>query len=382
MTMSNPNVKYRIKLSQEQRQELIEISKNGNKAAKQVNHAQVLLMSDDNAVAGRWRDEDISQALNMHVNTIAAIRKKYALDGIKPALQRKPRETPPISPKLDGHQEAHLIAICCSEPPAGRVRWTMQLLAKELVARKLIVAISRETIRNKLNHIELQPWKTERLCIPEEDLARFIAQMEDVLDVYSEPPDPNAPLIWMDEASVELTGDLYPSIPAKPGQTRKEDYHYQRNGVEAIFMFVDPINGWRRVSNRPQRTRLDWGEEIKQLLDEDYPEAPMIKLVCDNLNTHHIGSLYHAFPAETAHRLARRLSIHYTPRNGSWLNIAETELSVLSQQCLDRRISRADLLKAELAAWQQERNHEHSKVKWQFTTADARIKLHHLYPQF
>jgi transposase len=398
MTMSNPNVKYRIKLSQEQRQELIEISKNGNKAAKQVNHAQVLLMSDDNAVAGRWRDEDISQALNMHVNTIAAIRKKYALDGIKPALQRKPRETPPISPKLDGHQEAHLIAICCSEPPAGRVRWTMQLLAKELVARKLIVAISRETIRNKLNHIELQPWKTERLCIPEEDLARFIAQMEDVLDVYSEPPDPNAPLIWMDEASVELTGDLYPSIPAKPGQTRKEDYHYQRNGVEAIFMFVDPINGWRRVSNRPQRTRLDWAEEIKQLLDEDYPEAPMIKLVCDNLNTHHVGSLYHAFPAETAHRLARRLSIHYTPRNGSWLNIAdaprsgsptmwahqaaETELSVLSQQCLDRRISRADLLKAELAAWQQERNQEHSKVKWQFTTADARIKLHHLYPQF
>ena len=147
-------------------------------------------------------------------------------------------------------------------------------------------------------------------------------------------------------------------------------------------MFVDPIAGWRRVSSRPQRTRLDWAEEIKQLLDEDYPDAPMIKLVCDNLNTHHIGSLYHAFPAETAHRLARRLSIHYTPRNGSWLNIAETELSVLSQQCLDRRISRADLLKAELAAWQQERNQEHAKVKWQFTTADARIKLHHLYPQF
>jgi DDE superfamily endonuclease len=110
----------------------------------------------------------------------------------------------------------------------------------------------------------------------------------------------------------------------------REDYHYERNGVEAIFMFVDPIKGWRRVSNRPQRTRLDWAEEIKQLLDEDYPDVPMIKLVCDNLNMHHIGSLYHAFPAETAHRLARRLSIHYTPRNGSWLNIAETELSVLS----------------------------------------------------
>lgn len=347
-----------------------------------MNHANVLLMADDNAVAGRWRDEDISQALNMHINTVASIRKKFVLEGVKPALQRKYRETPPNPPKLDGKQEAHLIAICCSDPPAGRVRWTMQLLAKELVARKIIISISRETIRNRLNLIELHPWKTQRFCIPEEDLPRFIAQMEDVLDVYSEPPDPNIPLICMDEASVELTGDLYPSIPAKPGQPKKEDYHYERNGVEAIFMFVDPIAGWRRVSNRPQRTRLDWAEEIKQLLDEDYPEAPMIKLVCDNLNTHHIGSLYHAFPAETAHRLARRLSIHYTPRNGSWLNIAETELSVLSQQCLDRRISRADLLKAELAAWQQERNQEHSKVKWQFTTADARIKLHHLYPQF
>jgi transposase len=157
--MSNPNAKYRIKLSEEQRQELIQVSKNGTKAAKQVNHAQVLLMSDDNAVEGRWRDEDIGQALNMHVNTIASIRKKFVLDGVQPALHRKPRETPPLSPKLDGQQEAHLIAICCSDPPAGRVRWTMELLAKELVSRKLVVSISRETIRNKLNHLELQPWK-------------------------------------------------------------------------------------------------------------------------------------------------------------------------------------------------------------------------------
>ena len=380
--MSNPNAKYRIKLSEEQRQELINISKNGAKSAKQINHSNVLLMADDNATVGRRRDEDISQALNMHVNTIAAIRKKFVLEGVKPALHRKPRETPPTPPRMDGKQEAYLIAICCSDPPQGRARWTIKLLTKELISRKVVISIAKETVRTKLNQIELQPWKTERFCIPEEDLPRFIAQMEDVLDVYSDAPDPNIPLVCMDEASVELTGDLYPSIPAKPGQPRKEDYHYERNGVEAIFMFVDPIKGWRRVSSRPQRTRLDWAEEIKQLLDEDYPDAPMIKLVCDNLNTHHIGSLYHAFPAETAHRLARRLSIHHTPRNGSWLNIAETELSVLSQQCLDRRISRADLLKTELAAWQQERNQEHAQVKWQFTTADARIKLHHLYPQF
>ena len=184
--MSNPNLKYRIKLSEEQRQELIEISRNGTKSAKQVNHANVLLMADDNAVAGRWRDEDIGQALNMHINTIAVIRKKFVLEGIKPVLQRKLRETPPTPPKMDGKQEAHLIAICCSTPPVGRVRWTIQLLAKELVSRKIVISIAKETVRNKLNQIELQPWKTERFCIPEEDLPRFIAQMEDVLDVYSE----------------------------------------------------------------------------------------------------------------------------------------------------------------------------------------------------
>jgi transposase len=360
--MSNPNIKYRVELTSEQREELIEVSKNGKKIAKQVNHANVLLMADDRAVAGRWRDEDISQELNIHINTVAGIRKKFVLEGVKPTLQRKKRETPPSPSKLDGKQEAHLIAICCSDPPSGRVRWTMELLAKELISRKIVILISRETIRTRLNQLELHPWKVQRFCIPEEDLPRFIAQMEDVLDVYSEPPDSNAPLICMDEASVELTGDLYPSIPVKPGQPRKEDYHYERNGVEAIFMFIDPIRGWRRVSNRPQRTRLDWAEEIKQLLDEDYPDAPMIKLVCDNLNIHHIGSLYYAFPAETARRLARRLSIHHTPRNGSWLNIAETELSVLSQQCLDRRISRADLLKTELAAWQEQRNQEHARI--------------------
>jgi hypothetical protein len=223
-------------------------------------------MADDNASEGRWRDEDIGQALNMHVNTVAGIRKKFVLEGVKPALHRKPRETPPTPPKMDGKQEAHLIAICCSDPPQGRARWTIQLLVKELVSRKIVIsnakratkAVAKETVRTKLNQIELQPWKIERFCIPEEDLPRFIAQMEDVLDIYSEPPDPNAPLICMDEASVELTGDLYPSIPAKPGQTKKEDYHYERNGVEAIFMFIDPIKGWRRVSNRPQRTRLDW----------------------------------------------------------------------------------------------------------------------------
>jgi hypothetical protein len=186
----------------------------------------------------------------------------------------------------------------------------------------------------------------------------------------------------MDEASKQLLRDEQPAQPPAPGRPAREDYHYERRGTQAIFMFFNPISGQRRVSNRDSRTRVDWAEEIRRLLDEDYPHARKVKLVCDNLNTHSIASLYQAFPAEEAHRLRERLEIHYTPRNGSWLNVAEIELSILSRQCLDRRIGSSAELTRELAAWQTERNAQASVVKWRLTTADARIRLKHLYPQF
>lgn len=204
--------------------------------------------------------------------------------------------------------------------------------------------------------------------------------MEVVLDLYTSEHPPEEPLICMDEAALQLQQDLYPSQPMQVGVTRKEDYHYTREGVRALFMFFDPIRGWRRVSSREHRTRIDWAEEVRQLLDEDYPHARKVKLLCDNLNTHHIASLYEAFAADEAHRLARRLELSFTPRNGSWLNVAEIELSVLQQQCLDRRIGDPLTLATELAAWQQQRNSEQAAVTWRFTTADARIKLHRLYP--
>lgn len=204
--------------------------------------------------------------------------------------------------------------------------------------------------------------------------------MEMVLDLYTSEYSQEQPLIAMDEASVELHQDVYEPIEMKPGCDRQEDFHYDRQGVQALFMFFDPIRGWRRVSNRDSRTRLDWAEEIKKLLDEDYAHATKVQLLCDNLNTHHLASLYEAFSPEEAHRLARRLQIHYTPRNGSWLNVAEIELSVLNQQCLNRRIGDRKLLEKELAAWQLARNATASQVKWRFTTENARIKLHHLYP--
>jgi hypothetical protein len=205
--------------------------------------------------------------------------------------------------------------------------------------------------------------------------------MEDILDVYAAEHTHEEPLICMDEASKQLLRDERPSEPLAPGRPVREDYHYERRGTQAIFMFFDPLRGWRRTSARDSRTRVDWAEEIRRLLDEDYPHARKVKLVCDNLNTHGIASLYEAFPAEEAHRLRQRLEIHYTPRSGSWLNVAEIELGVLSRQCLDRRIGDAAELTNELAAWDSCRNNDGSSVKWRFTTADARIRLRHLYPQ-
>jgi hypothetical protein len=205
--------------------------------------------------------------------------------------------------------------------------------------------------------------------------------MEEVLDLYVAAHPEDEPLIAMDEASKQLLGSEREGRRAAPGQPAREDYHYERRGVQALFLFFDPLRGWRRVSCRDSRMRVDWAEEVRRLLDEDYPRAKKVKLLCDNLNTHHIASLYEAFPAAEAHRLARRLEIHYTPRNGSWLNVAEIELSALARQCLNRRIGSAAELAGEVAQWAEDRNRDGVRVHWRFTTADARTKLAHLYPQ-
>src|SRR5680860_674273 len=201
--------------------------------------------------------------------------------------------------------------------------------------------------------------------------------MEDVLDVYARPHDPAVPVVCMDEKPYQLLGHARAPIPATPGSDRKEDSEYVRGGTCSIFVWVEPLAGRRRVDARDRRTRIDWAHEVDTI---DYPDADRILLVMDNLNTHTMGSLYEAFEPAKAHMLARRLEIHHTPKHGSWLNIAEIELSALTRQCLDRRISDVDVLNHELAAWQAATNADQRQVDWQFTTDDARVKLRHLYP--
>lgn len=204
--------------------------------------------------------------------------------------------------------------------------------------------------------------------------------MEQLLDTYHEEYDAQHPLICMDEAAKQIVADVEPALPLSPGQPRREDHHYERKDVKALFLFFDPLRGWRRVSARDSRRRGDWAEEVQRLLDEDYPQAERVTLVCDNLNTHSFASLYHRYDAETAGRLRKRLRLVHTPRNGSWLNMAEMELSILSRQCIDRRFEGAGEMVTEIEYWETQRNEECSGANWRFTTHDARIKLKSLYP--
>ena len=208
-----------------------------------------------------------------------------------------------------------------------------------------------------------------------------MACMEDILELYRLPYDPNIPLICMDEQPRQLIKETRLPLPALPGTPRRVDFEYERNGTANIFMFVEPLGAWRHVMCRERRTSIDWAHEIRELLEVHYPDAPLVRLVCDNLNTHKIASLYEAFAPEHARRLAKRLEIHYTPKHGSWLNIAEVELSALSRQCLNRRIPDMTTLHAQTQSWQRARNQAQKGVDWHFTTNDARIHLKHLYPQ-
>jgi len=217
--------------------------------------------------------------------------------------------------------------------------------------------------------------------IPPQADAEFVACMEDVLEVYERPYDPKCPVVNMDEQPVQLTKEVRQPLETQPGRPRRYDHEYERAGTACVFLFTEALAGWRQVNARPQRTAVDWAQEVAALLEGRYARAEKVILICDQLNTHAVASLYKAFPPERARRLAQRLEIHYTPKHGSWLNLAECELSVLTRHCLRNRTPSLGALLRKVTAWTRDRNARQRGVDWQFTTPDARIKLKRLYPQ-
>lgn len=219
-------------------------------------------------------------------------------------------------------------------------------------------------------------------CIAKGEDPAFVAAMEDILDLYCLPYDPEYPVVCMDEKPYQLLDEVREPIPMKPGNICKVDAEYVRNGTSSIFVFCEPLTGWADAHARDRRTKADWAEEIRWLLRDAYPYAKKVRLVSDNLNTHVISSLYEALPAPEARALAKRLEMHHTPKHGSWLNIAEIYISIISRQCLCRRIPELAILNHELAAWAASNAASPRPIDWQFSTSDARIKLKHLYPMF
>ncbi len=224
--------------------------------------------------------------------------------------------------------------------------------------------------------------KIEYWVIPPEADAEFVAGMEDVLETYEKAYNPHCPVVCMDEQPVQLVGETRVPIPATKDRPERIDYEYERQGTASIFVFAEPLSGFRQATARPRRTKVDWAQEVAHLLDTRYKVTPMITLVCDNLNTHTKGAFYEAFPPEKARDYLRRIQFAYTPKHGSWLNVAECELSCLTRQCLsDRRIADLASLQAEIAAWARRTNAKQRAIDWQFTIEKARIKLRRLYPK-
>jgi hypothetical protein len=305
-------------------------------------------------------------------------KRRFVEGNLHRALSEEPR--PGAERKLTGKQEALLVATACTNPPQGRARWTLDLLADAMVKLTDHDSLSHETVRRRLAENGLKPWRKDMWCIPEVN-GEYVARMEDVLDLYAEAPDPERPVVCFDETPVQLIGEVRQPIPAEPGQLERYDYEYRRNGTVNLFVFLDVNRPWRKVKVTERRTARDYAHCMRDLVDLHYPKATRIRVVQDNLSTHSAGALYDAFPSAEARRILRRLEFHYTPKHASWLNMVEIEIGVLNGQCLDRRIDDAKRLVSEIAAWEHQRNAAGARINWMFTIDKARAKMGRAYPQ-
>ena len=314
-------------------------------------------------MADGWQhsDEQIASALSAGTSTVYRVKRDFVEYGLEIALSECDR--PGGERKLDSSEEALLVSIACSEPPAGNSRWTLQLLADKLVMLTEHSQVSRETVRRRLSELEIKPWQKKMWCIPKLD-ADYVAQMEHILDLYAEPPNAEKPIVNFDEALKQLVADTRDPKPPKPGRSAQQDYEYRRIGTANIFLFFDRHRGWRHAKPTEHKGNVDFAEAMRDLVDIHYPTTPTVRVVLDNLNTHRPAALYKAFSPEEARR---------------WLNMVEIEIGNMNQQCLDRRIPDWATLETQLAAWEKRRNKERATIKWLFDVTKARKKLTRAY---
>lgn len=367
------NVKYRVTLDTSERVELVAMVLGGKGAMRRLKRAQILLAADKGST-----DEEIARNIAVGTSTVYRTKQRFVEEGLERALSELPR--PGAERKLGVVDESLLVAVACSKPPDGRSRWTLQLLADEMVRLTVHDSVSDETIRRRLAELQLKPWQEKMWCIPKVD-AEFVTRMEDVLALYAEPPDERRPVVCFDETPRQLIGEERVPVPAEPGKRRRFDYEYVRNGTANVFMFVDVNRPWRHAKVTDQRTCIDFAECMRDLVDDHYPEAERIRVVLDNLSAHSAAALYQRFEPAEARRILSRLEFHFTPKHASWLNMVEIEIGVMVRQCLHRRIAEKSTLVSEIAAWQRRRNAECARIDWMFTVERAREKLGRAYPR-
>ena len=367
------NIRYRVTLTSSEREQLKELVAGGKAAVRRIKRAQILLAAD-----AKSTDEAIAVNVGVGTSTVYRTKLRFVEEGLDQALSEAPRPGAPR--KLNASDESILIAVACSKPPAGRAKWTMRLLADEMVRLTVHDSLSGETIRRRLTEMPLKPWQEKMWCIPEIN-GEYVARMEDILELYAQEPDPRRPVVCFDETPRQLIGEERVPLRAEPGKPRRVDYEYVRNGTANVFMFVDVNRPWRHAKVTDQRTCIDFAECMRDLVDVHYPAAERIRVVLDNLSAHSVGALYQAFAPEEARRILGRLEFHFTPKHASWLNMVEIEIGVMVRQCLARRIPTKDVLVREIARWERRRNAEGAKIKWLFTVERARQKLGRAYPQ-
>ena len=385
---------YEVVLTADEIEQLKSITHKGrNHSARTIMHANILLKTND---GDPWHKKDhrtIAEIFGISPNTVNQVRKTYATEGLEAALNRKTRIDTDTLSKITGDFEAQVIATALSPAPKGKARWTLRLLAEHCVDNNYIVSISHTAIGDMLNTNQVKPHLSKYWCIPKANDSGFVACMEDVLGIYKREYNPQIPVICMDEKPIQLLGEARGRIAAKPlrtdpdtglpkpGEVEKLDSEYVRFGTASIFIFTEPLGGWRHVVALPSRKKGDFAYMVRLVSEKYYPHVNKIILVADNLNTHTTASFYEAFTPDIAYHLAQKFEFHYTPKHGSWLNIAETELSSLAIQCLgNKRIDSIEALNEILSDWELDRNSRQKGVNWHFTAEDARIKLKRLYP--